>query len=377
MGLRSDEMMPNEHSAIDLFCGAGGFSLGLRQAGFQLLAALDNDNASRETYRFNFNVSPLGNDVRKIDAAQLLDAAKIERGECTVVIGGPPCQGFSVQRRGSRRDARNDLVKVFLDLVLELRPRFFVLENVGGLLSRHGREFHQYVERAAASAGYRFHVQKLNAADFGVPQIRWRVVMVGERLDGNRSYFAFPVRTFSPETYRTVRTAIASLPRPPENGSPHPEIWNHFREARLSAINLQRLKHIPEGGGREHLPEDLALPCHTNNKKHRHLDVYGRLAWDKPAVTLTARFDSFTRGRFGHPIDHRTITLREGARLQSFPDEFRFFGNREEIARQVGNAVPPMLAKAIAMSLLDAILLREQNLPAPQYQPAFQLSMLD
>jgi DNA (cytosine-5)-methyltransferase 1 len=377
MGLRSDEMMPSEHSAIDLFCGAGGFSLGLRQAGFRLLAALDNDNASRESYRFNFKFSPLGNDAREIDAEQLLHAANIERGECTVVVGGPPCQGFSVQRRGSRLDSRNDLVKVFLDLAMELRPRFFVIENVGGLLSRHGREFHQYVERTSVSEGYRCFVHKVNAADFGIPQVRLRVLMVGERLDQGKSYFAFPLPTHTPETYNTVRTAISSLAPPPVDGSPHPQISNHFREARLSPTNLKRLAHIPEGGGREHLPVELTLPCHTNNKKHRHLDVYGRLAWDKPAVTLTARFDSFTRGRFGHPVEHRTITLREGARLQSFPDEFRFFGNREEIARQVGNAVPPMLAKAVATSLLDAISRREQNLPTPQYEPAFQLSMLE
>lgn len=377
MELKSGETMPSDHSSIDLFCGAGGFSLGLQQAGFRVLAALDNDDAARETFKFNFGLDPLKDDAREVTADRLLRAAMIEREECTVVVGGPPCQGFSVQRRGSRQDSRNDLVKTFLDLVLEIRPRFFVIENVGGLLSRHGREFHRYIDQASSSAGYRLHVKKLNAADFGVPQIRWRVVMVGERLDDSRSYFAFPIPAFSSETYRSVRTAIANLPMPPADGSPHQDVWNHFREARLSPTNLERLKHIPEGGGREHLPSELALPCHTNNKKHRHLDVYGRLSWDKPAVTITARFDSFTRGRFGHPTDDRTITLREGARLQSFPDQFRFFGNREEIARQIGNAVPPTLARAIAMSLLDAISCREQNLPAPNYEPAFQLSMLE
>jgi DNA (cytosine-5)-methyltransferase 1 len=369
--------MPIGHSAIDLFCGAGGFSLGFKQAGFELLAALDNDKAARETYKCNFNLNPLTNDVSQITSPELLDFAHAKPGECTVVIGGPPCQGFSVQRRGSRKDSRNNLVKVFLDLTLDIRPRFFVIENVGGLLSRHGREFHKYVEHASASEGYRCFVKTLNAADFGVPQIRRRVFMVGERLDEGRSYFSFPIPTHRPEAYITVRRAIGSLPSPPPDGSPHPKVWNHFREARLSPVNLKRIAQIPEGGGREHLPAELALPCHTNNKKHRHLDVYGRLAWDKPAVTLTARFDSFTRGRFGHPVEHRTITLREGARLQSFPDDFRFFGNREEIARQIGNAVPPLLAKAVAASILDTISRREQNLPALRYGPALQLSMLE
>lgn len=365
------------YTAIDLFCGAGGFSLGLSWANFKIVAALDNDKAARATYALNFGLEPIEKDAALTTADEILGEAHLGPGECTLVVGGPPCQGFSVQRRGERDDPRNALVKTFVDTVLRIRPRFFVIENVEGLLSKHGREFQTYVQEKSGRAGYHCHTMKLNAADYGVPQIRRRVLIVGERADEGRLYFTFPAPRYLPTEYRTVRMAIGSLPSPPSDGSPHPSIWNHYREAKLSAKNLERLTYIPEGGGREDLPRRLALPCHTKNKKHRHLDVYGRLAWDSPAVTITARFDSFTRGRFGHPVENRTITLREGARLQSFPDDFQFIGNREQVARQIGNAVPPLLAKAIGENILDAISRREQNLPTLIFEPAFQLSILD
>jgi DNA (cytosine-5)-methyltransferase 1 len=152
-----------------------------------------------------------------------------------------------------------------------------------------------------------------------------------------------------------VREAISDLPSPPSDGALHAEIANHAREARLSALNLERLQHIPPGGGRENLPEHLQLPCHKNNPTHRHTDVYGRLEWDRPSGTITARFDSFTRGRFAHPVEHRSLTLREGARLQTFPDDFHFEGNREEVARQIGNAVPPLLAEALGKALMQTV----------------------
>jgi DNA (cytosine-5)-methyltransferase 1 len=173
-----------------------------------------------------------------------------------------------------------------------------------------------------------------------------------------------------------VRETLAGLPSPPEDGSPHPKYFNHYREAKLAEINLRRISHIPEGGGRAHLPSDLQLPCHVNNLGHRHLDVYGRLAWEKPAVTLTARFDSFTRGRFGHPVENRSLTLREGARLQTFPDSFEFIGNREEVARQIGNAVPPILAEILTKAILDAIKRRSDKLPSLEETEGRQLSLL-
>lgn len=365
------EHMP---SAIDLFCGAGGLSLGLQRAGFQVRLAVDSDTAAAKTYAENFPTVPFSHiPIQRFSPETLLENCSLSESDCTLVAGGPPCQGFSVQRRGDRKDERNDLVKVFLDLALGVRPRFFLIENVPGFLSKHGREFYGYVRRRSIAAGYRTTARKLNAADYGIGQIRWRAFIVGERLDDCKSYFRFPEPLLRSEQYVTVRQAIADLPSPPEDGSPHPDFHNHFREGRLSSINLRRISHIPEGGGRSHLPEELQLPCHKKGNGHRHLDVYGRLAWDEPSVTLTARFDSFTRGRFGHPTEHRTITLREGARLQSFPDDFRFSGNREEVARQIGNAVPPLLGECLANAILDALTRREENRPSlEEVEPELQ-----
>ncbi len=370
--------MERSPTAIDLFCGAGGLSLGIQRAGFDVRLAVDNDVVATKTYAQNFpSVAVSHSSLEGFSAETLLEKSSLQASECTLVAGGPPCQGFSIQRRGDRTDERNDLVKVFLDLALAVRPRFFLIENVLGFLSKQGREFYTYVQKRSIEAGYRNRARKLNAADYGIPQVRLRAFIVGERLDDGKSYFRFPEPLLPAEQYVTVRQAIGDLPSPPEDGSPHSDFHNHFREGNLSSINRRRISHVPEGGGREHLPEDLQLACHKKENGHRHLDVYGRLAWDQPSVTLTARFDSFTRGRFAHPTEHRTITLREGARLQSFPDDFRFLGNREEVARQIGNAVPPLLGECLAHAMLDALLRREESQPSlEELEPELQFPVL-
>lgn len=338
-------------TAIDLFSGAGGLSLGLKQAGFRVVAALDNDPVAVRTYAANLGDHIFQAPVEQVSASDLLAKAGLARGECTLLAGGPPCQGFSVQRRGDREDSRNGLVLQFIRFVEEIRPKYFLMENVGGMLSKHGRSFMQEFARRASQLEYLLHIRILDASEFGVPQIRRRAFLVGEYAPRSLARFAFPEPTNATNPL-TVRFAIGNLPSPPMDGTCHPDFANHYREARLTAINIERIQHIPQGGGREHLPERLQLACHKNNPTHRHMDVYGRLAWDEPSVTLTARFDSFTRGRFAHPIEDRSLTIREGARIQTFPDTFVFEGNREESARQVGNAVPPLLAKRLGESIL-------------------------
>lgn len=340
--------------AIDLFAGAGGLSLGLTQAGFDVRAAVDNDPVAVATYRNNIGGHITCESIENVTAEALLDRAGLAPGDCTLMTGGPPCQGFSLQRRGPREDVRNRLVLQFIRMAEEIRPRFFLMENVGALLSKNGRLFLEEFSARAAGMGYALHVELLNASDFGVPQHRRRALLVGERLENGPARFRFP----EPHTAlhpSTVREALADLPSPPADGSPHETVANHYRERRLSALNVERIRHVPQGGGRADLPVHLQLACHRNNAQHRHLDVYGRLAWNAPAGTLTARFDSFTRGRFAHPEEHRSLTIREGARLQTFPDTFIFTGNREEQARQVGNAVPPLLARQLGAALLQAM----------------------
>ncbi|WP_175890336.1 DNA cytosine methyltransferase [Burkholderia cepacia] len=342
-------------TAIDLFSGAGGLALGLKKSGFDLRAAVEADKWAARTYRKNLGSHLLEVDIHKLAVADLLEFAQLAPGECDLLAGGPPCQGFSVQRRGADEDPRNDLVLEFLRCVEGVKPRIFLMENVSGLMSKRGRPFLEAVVSKARELGYVVHQAKLEAADYGVPQLRKRVILVGEMPRDGESYFQFPDPNVSEEGYKTVREAIADLPSPPPDGALHAEIANHAREARLSALNRERLQHIPPGGGREDLPEHLQLPCHINNPSHRHVDVYGRLEWDRPSGTITARFDSFTRGRFAHPVEHRSLTLREGARLQTFPDDFHFEGNREEVAKQIGNAVPPLLAEALGKALMRTL----------------------
>lgn len=330
-------------TAIDCFCGAGGLSLGFKLAGFDIEYAFDLDEASIRTHELNLGPHAFVEDIHNISKRSIEARLGKSLDDLSVVVGGPPCQGFSVQRRGDDSDPRNDLVLEFARLVIELSPPFFLMENVGGLLAPRGLPVMQRIKERFAGAGYVLHIKKLNAFDYGVPQVRKRVFIVGEKLETAIAKFTFPPplenRT---EAAATAREAIWDLMDKNEDDVP-----NH-RADRLSAINLERIRSIKEGEGRDSLPPHLQLDCHRNNSTHRHLDVYGRMAWDKPSPTITARFDSFSRGRFGHPVLDRTVTLREGARLQTFPDSFLFFGSKVEVARQIGNAVPPLLAKAIA-----------------------------
>lgn len=335
-------------TAVDCFSGAGGLTMGLTQAGFDVRLSFDNDQIAIDTHRKSLAGRAEVLDATALTGGEILELAALEVGELDLLAGGPPCQGFSLQRRGARTDPRNQLVLRYLDWLSDIRPRAFLIENVVAIGGVRGKQVIDAVTNHANSLGYQVSSAILDANDYGVPQVRRRMFVVGVRCGAEMKW---PAKSKSKR--RTVRDALSGLPSPPEDGSPHPEIPNHYRERRLSPLNLERIRHIPEGGGREHLPEHLILDCHRGT--HRHLDTYGRLAWDEPSVTITARFDSFTRGRFGHPVEDRSITLREGARLQTFPDDFVFLGNREDGARLIGNAVPPKLAHAVSRQLARAL----------------------
>lgn len=338
-------------AAIDSFAGAGGLSLGLAQAGWNVAAAFDHDPISVRTYRRNLGEHVHLMEAESVSGAGLMQLAGLEPGECDLLAGGPPCQGFSLQRRGTRHDPRNRLSMLFLEWVRDIRPKAFLIENVPAITTVRGRDVIQAVGSTVSDLGYGLNITTVNAAGYGAAQNRRRAFIVG--MSERREFRWPPAAPFR----RTVRDAIGDLPSPPPDGSCHPRIPNHFREARLSATNLARIRAVPEGGNRLDLPEHLRLECHKTG--HRHLDTYGRLAWDLPSGTITARFDSFTRGQFGHPAEDRSITLREGARLQGFPDEFVFLGNREEGARMIGNAVPPVLAQAFGRAMAAQLLLDE------------------
>ncbi len=340
-------------TALDLFCGAGGLTRGLVEAGFDVVAAVDNWEPALRSYGATFPDHPVWKeDVTHLDGARLRKQGLSESVD--LVAGAPPCQGFSIQRIGADEDGRNNLVLAFGRLVCELEPRMFLMENVPGLLGRRGKTIAARFVREMFAGGYETRSAILDAASFGVPQTRRRVFFVGWR-QGLLTDFAFPEPLLTENRFRTVREAIEDLPSPPEDFSPTPSDRLH-RRIRLSPKNLERLALIPPGGGFEDLPPDLRVNCHRNGAARiGHRYVYGRLDPDRPAGTITARFDSFTRGRFAHPWENRNISLREGARLQNFPDDHVFFGTQEEIAAQIGNAIPPLLARAVCGAVLRHI----------------------
>lgn len=336
--------------AIDCFCGAGGLSVGFERAGFDVVYAFDFDETAIKTYKHNpryHKGKAFVRNIYNVSKKSIEEDLGKPLGAVDVVIGGPPCQGFSVQRRGSNKDPRNNLVLEYVRMIKDISPRMFVMENVGGLLSVRGKPYLAKLKSILGKAGYEIQIKKLTASEFGVPQRRKRVFIVGAHIKSLRKPFEYPKAAGLPE--KTVFDAIHDLMTKSAT-----DIANHKAD-KLSEKNLQRIRAIKAGEGRDSLPEELQLTCHKKHAEHRHLDAYGRMAWDQPAPTITAKFDSFSRGRFGHPVLDRTITLREGARLQTFPDDFEFLGNKVEVARQIGNAVPPLLAEIMANKVKECL----------------------
>lgn len=361
--------------ALDLFCGAGGLTRGLTDAGFQVVGAVDSWSPAIASYRANYTDHPSWTlDASALDAVRLAELG-IPPG-IDLVAGGPPCQGFSMQRIGNDEDARNDLVLSFGRTVRALNARAFMLENVRGLLGARGKPVVRRFLGEMEAAGYKVKYKVLEAADFGVPQARQRVFFVGLRAD-EAGVFDFP-EAIVPR-HLTVAEALADLGSPPEKadlgiGDPL------HRRTKLSDLNKLRLTHVPPGGGMEDIPVELRVNCHKAGAgRIGHRGVYGRLHPDRPAGTITARFDSFTRGRFAHPFEDRNITLREGARLQGFDDSHRFLGSQEDIAAQIGNAIPPALARGVALAITHALAGQKQrgserHPPRMEELPLFALS---
>ncbi|MCC8117780.1 MAG: DNA cytosine methyltransferase [Bacteroidales bacterium] len=341
---------------IDCFCGAGGLALGLVNAGFELCYSFDIDPKAIGSICSNTKYIPSHltevQDIYQLDSDLLLQRLNLKIGELDLLAGGPPCQGFSIQRGGEDTDERNDLVRCYIQIVKNIRPKFFLMENVPGIIGKRGTAILKTNLEIIENEGYFVHQQLLDAQNYEVPQRRKRVIIVGERCDHDSPLFHFPKPS---DTILTVRDAIGFLPPPPDDYTDHPNYLNHRRD-RLTEGSLKRIQAVKEGQGRDFLPEDLLLPCHkVSSSVIGHRNVFGRMCWDKVAPTITARFDSFSRGMFGHPVQDRTISLREGALLQTFPIDFKFIGNKVEVARQIGNAVPVKLAEHIGNSIINAL----------------------
>lgn len=340
-------------TAIDLFCGAGGLSLGLRQARFRVAAALDVLPLAVESYRMNFpRVPVICGDIRDAKGSQLLELANLRVGELDLLAGCPPCQGFSALRTKHRQtavdDHRNDLVLEFLRLIHETKPRFVLMENVPGL-KKDGllRQFTDSLTRD----GYSVSCDTLDVATFGVPQRRRRFVLVAARETEAR------LATGNAEA-RSVHDAIGSeLGRAGESGDPLHDHGEH-RAAHVQAV----IAAIPkDGGSRADLHPALQLECHRRASARGDgwwRDSYGRMAWERPAPTITGGCVNPGKGRFLHPTEDRAITLREALLLQGFPDGYRLSLRRGKhpAAELVGNAIPPAFVQAQAREMRQTVM---------------------
>lgn len=338
------------HAVVDLFCGSGGVSEGLRSAGWRIVAACDNDPVAAATYRANHpEVQLVEGDIQLDSTIDAIAAASV--GVIDLVVICAPCQPFSSQNRHRGSDKREQLILRALAVVEKLSPSLVFFENVPGLASPAYRKIVTEVHAGLNNLGYAVSEPIVrDAADFGVPQRRRRCIMLAARSKAALAAFS---STDVRQNPRTVYSAIGDLPALVSGEASEADPLHRARAHQ--PIAMERLKHIPHNGGsRSSLPADLVLQCHKG-KVTSFSDVYGRMAWDAVAPTLTTGCTDLTRGRFGHPDQDRAITMREAARLQTFPDEYRFVGQPTQVSRQIGNAVPPAMIKAFVPAFEAAL----------------------
>lgn len=385
-------------TSIDLFAGAGGLTEGLREAGFASLYANEVIPQYAATFRQNHpGVMVENGDIREVDARAVRENLGLAKGQLDLLAGGPPCQGFSINAPvRSTDDHRNHLFLDFMRFAEEFRPKSILIENVPGMISFERGNTLEAILNALTNIGYSADVRVLYAPHFGVPQMRWRTIILGlSGTDVPSSAFPEPTRVAprrvnftstwqgklltQPEpsnlpTHTTVEQAIGDLP-PISSGEHFPEggaytqkatnayqrrlrtgsagVFNH-QAPRLSSINLERLRHIPPGGNWTDIPTDLLPAGMRRARKSDHTKRYGRSLPNGLSSTILTKCDPHW-GAFFHYEQDRSFTPREAARIQSFPDSYVFTGNLSDQFAQVGNAVPPLMAEAIGRSLLQVM----------------------
>lgn len=360
-------------TAIDLFCGAGGLSEGFRQAGFRILAGNDFDPHAGQTFEATHREAKFfPGPIENISAEDFLKAAKLKEGELDCLIGGPPCQAFSVynHQRGLH-DRRSNLFQEYLRIVEGLMPKWVVMENVTGITSTGKGMVVRKILSGLAKLGYMIDVQTLHAERYGVPQERRRIFFLGNRI-GLPICWPEPTHGERLLPFVTVREAIGDLPFLENGEDPGPKkyrtkaksnyqamlrgseklVHNHSAP-QLAPINLERMKYIPQGGSWRDIPIELLPSGMKRARRCDHTKRYGRLHPNGLSSTVLTKCDLHW-GAFIHPDQDRVLTVREAARLQSFPDWFRFLGPRTEQYIQVGNAVPPVLGRRVAEAILPA-----------------------
>ena len=348
-------------SAVDLFCGAGGLSFGMREAGVSVAAGIDLDRACAYPFEENVRARFIRNDIREVTGAQL--RRLWPRGAVRLLAGCAPCQPFSPWRRGA--DTSNDsdwaLLEQFGRLVEETTPDLVTMENV----PRIGRTevFRAFLEQLTR-LGYQADWKSCHGPRYGLAQNRRRLVLVASRLGP----IEVPGGEANPDESLTVRTTIGDLP-PISSGGTDPKDRLHTSR-RLAPINLQRIRASKPGGTWHDWPEELRAPCHRRASGSTFRNVYARMAWDEPAPTITTLAHNFGTGRFGHPEQDRPISIREAAMLQGFPRHYRFVREEDpvyfsELGRLIGNAVPPPIGLMVGETLIDHAASMARPISAP------------
>ena len=337
------------YNAIDLFSGAGGLHIGFEEAGFDIKLCIDNDSLVERTHKRNFpNIPMINRDIRTIPSSEI--KSFLDEGTVDVIIGGPPCQGFSTigkrvssdPEKRAKHDPRNELVLTYARIIRELRPKFIVMENVKGILTLQDGSYLQNVLNQLHEAGYAAEYKLINMADYGVPEIRERVIIIGNRV-GLPVEFPKPDHSDNPDDGLPMWKNCWDVLKDLESLGDVPE-FNHVA-LKHTEKNIARYKLIPEGG---RLPEN-DLPPELYRKNFGN--TYKRLNRNRPALTMVPGNDAFPI----HPTLHRSLTVREAARIQTFPDNIIFEGNRRQQGHQVGNAVPPVFSEKLAKFIIGQI----------------------
>jgi len=359
-------------TAIDIFSGAGGLSLGFEEAGFWVISAIEKDVYCSRTYRMNrrrWNTKLIHSDVSEVKFSEVLSEFGLKKGDIDILLCGAPCQGFSIANRRTRSmdNPQNHNFKYFIKVVKEICPRWILFENVSGIADFNKGEIIEIINIELDKQGYLCTWGIINSKDYGIPQMRRRFFLIGNRM---QMKFSFPLLTHDQgkKSYTTVRDAISDLPILENgnnvellpyryNGSKLTEYQIELRKnwrkkyctnnrvTRNNDLVIKRYKFIPPGGNWEDIPAQLMQ--NYKEKNNCHSGIYKRLNWDEPSIVIS----NFRKCMLIHPEQERGLSVREAARIQSFPDEYIFYGPLGSQQQQVADAVPPMLAKSIAIEI--------------------------
>ncbi len=353
-------------NSVDLFSGGGGLSEGMKQAGFNIISAVEDNAVAADTFRHNNKETIIfDQDIRFVSGREILKQCKLKKGELELLAGCPPCQGFSsLTLKYNEHDERNSLISEVSRLISELEPKTVMVENVPGIIDK-GRRFLDDFIKQLQDLGYIVNYDVLQVADYGIPQDRRRFVL----LAGSGFEVKIPKPTHSRTgknglpKWKTVAEAFEGLGEPmslkksASYGGPRKFNWHIVRDT--AEINIERLKYLKPGGTRFDIPDHLRPKCHQG-KNTGFSNVYSRMAWNEASPTITGGCTTLSKGRFGHPEKLRTISVREAARLQTFPDNFQFATEFVDHAcRIIGNALPCEFAKKMSEACYSELKQRE------------------